>query len=169
MAEGCIGGFNYLIGGRYAQDQGLVAEECNPYLADVSNFNTLRFMNDLFSYVKMYHTILLNYLIIYISPFSYLQDAECTTDPSCGRTYVARYQYVGGYYGASNEENMMEALVSGGPLAVSIMTYDDFSHYSGGVYHHVESNRAEFDPFHVRLKIICIRNNNFVIFYLKIE
>ena len=64
---------------------------------------------------------------------------------------------------------MMEALVSGGPLAVSIMTYDDFSHYSGGVYHHVESNRAEFDPFHVRLKIICIRNNNFVIFYLKIE
>ena len=43
----------------------------------------------------------------------------------------------------------MEALVSGGPLAVSIMAYDDFSNYAGGVYHHVEEAKADFDPFEV--------------------
>ncbi|MCL4159226.1 UNVERIFIED_CONTAM: hypothetical protein GTU68_040437, partial [Idotea baltica] len=32
LSQGCDGGFNYLIAGRYAQDQGLVAEECNLYL-----------------------------------------------------------------------------------------------------------------------------------------
>ena len=36
LAEGCNGGFYYLIGGRYAQDQGLVSEDCNPYLGVVS-------------------------------------------------------------------------------------------------------------------------------------
>jgi hypothetical protein len=28
---GCEGGFPYLIGGKYAEDFGLVLEECNPY------------------------------------------------------------------------------------------------------------------------------------------
>jgi len=28
---GCAGGFPYLIGGKYAEDFGLVLEECNPY------------------------------------------------------------------------------------------------------------------------------------------
>lgn len=28
---GCEGGFPYLIGGKYAEDYGIVLEECNPY------------------------------------------------------------------------------------------------------------------------------------------
>lgn len=31
-----MGGFAYLIAGRYAMDQGVVAEECNPYDGSVS-------------------------------------------------------------------------------------------------------------------------------------
>ncbi|KAL7637923.1 UNVERIFIED_CONTAM: hypothetical protein RMT77_011536 [Armadillidium vulgare] len=31
LSQGCAGGFNYLIAGRYAQDQGVIAEECNLY------------------------------------------------------------------------------------------------------------------------------------------
>jgi cathepsin C len=31
MLPGCAGGFPYLIGGKYAEDFGLVAESCNPY------------------------------------------------------------------------------------------------------------------------------------------
>jgi cathepsin C len=29
--KGCDGGFPYLIGGKYAEDYGLVEESCNPY------------------------------------------------------------------------------------------------------------------------------------------
>jgi len=31
LAQGCMGGFNYLIAGRYAKDQGVVHESCNAY------------------------------------------------------------------------------------------------------------------------------------------
>lgn len=30
-SQGCDGGFPYLIGGKYAEDFGLVDESCNPY------------------------------------------------------------------------------------------------------------------------------------------
>jgi len=30
-SQGCEGGFPYLVAGKYAQDYGVVAEECNPY------------------------------------------------------------------------------------------------------------------------------------------
>lgn len=36
VSQGCNGGFKYLIAGRYAMEQGMVAEECNPYTAQVS-------------------------------------------------------------------------------------------------------------------------------------
>ena len=31
---GCDGGFPYLIGGKYAEDFGVVEEECNPYTGE---------------------------------------------------------------------------------------------------------------------------------------
>lgn len=36
LAQGCEGGFDYLIAGRHAQDQGVVAEECSTYTGTVS-------------------------------------------------------------------------------------------------------------------------------------
>lgn len=35
LSQGCDGGFSFLIAGRYAKDQGMVAEECNPYTGKV--------------------------------------------------------------------------------------------------------------------------------------
>lgn len=35
LSQGCAGGFSYLIAGRYAEDQGVVAEKCNPYTGKV--------------------------------------------------------------------------------------------------------------------------------------
>ena len=35
-AVGCAGGFPYLIGGKYAEDYGLVEESCNPYTGIVT-------------------------------------------------------------------------------------------------------------------------------------
>ncbi|XP_042217952.1 dipeptidyl peptidase 1-like isoform X2 [Homarus americanus] len=109
LSQGCDGGFPYLIAGRYAQEQGVVAEECNPYTA---------------------------------------KDEECDTDMSCSRTYVSEYEYVGGYYGACNEELMMLALVETGPLTVAFEVYDDFHGYSGGIYHHTDSGNG-FNPLEV--------------------
>ncbi|KAK4294723.1 hypothetical protein Pmani_032670 [Petrolisthes manimaculis] len=107
LSQGCAGGFNFLIAGRYAQDQGLVAEECNTYTGN---------------------------------------DDPCNTDTSCGRTYVSDYEYLGGYFGACNEEIMLQTLVENGPMSVSYMVYDDFHNYEGGIYHYT-GMKNEFNPF----------------------
>lgn len=80
------------------------------------------------------------------------QDDACVTDSTCSRTYVSDYEYLGGYYGACNEELMLQALVENGPLAVAYAVYDDFSNYDGGIYHHT-GERNEFNPFEVSGKI----------------
>lgn len=38
---GCEGGFPYLIGGKYAEDFGLVMEECNPYTGRDGHCSTI--------------------------------------------------------------------------------------------------------------------------------
>ncbi|MPC15985.1 Dipeptidyl peptidase 1 [Portunus trituberculatus] len=114
LSQGCDGGFSYLIAGRYAEDQGIVAEECNPYTGKVRKF----------------------------------KDDPCNTDSSCARTFVSDYEYLGGYYGACNEEKMLQALVEKGPLAVAYAVYDDFPNYDGGIYHHT-GERNIFNPLEV--------------------
>jgi len=73
------------------------------------------------------------------------KDSTCPMK-SCSRTYVAKYRYVGGYYGACNEELMKMSLVQNGPLSVSFEVYPDFMHYAGGVYHHT-GLLEKFNPF----------------------
>lgn len=63
---------------------------------------------------------------------------------------MKEYNYIGGFYGGCNEELMMEALVSEGPLAVSFMVYNDFYTYSGGVYKHT-GIKSNFNPLVVSL------------------
>ncbi|KAL7637925.1 UNVERIFIED_CONTAM: hypothetical protein RMT77_011538 [Armadillidium vulgare] len=109
LSQGCAGGFNYLIAGRYAQDQGVIAEECTPYRGI---------------------------------------GGECTRNASCPLTYVRDYYYIGGYYGACNEELMLEALVEGGPYPVAYEVYDDFDYYTGGIYEHT-GLQDEFNPFEI--------------------
>lgn len=109
-SQGCDGGFPYLIGGKYAEDYGLVEDSCNPYAGVTHD--------------------------------------HCTTPVTCKRHYSTNYQYVGGYYGACNEELMKLELVTGGPLAVSFEVYNDFLAYRGGVYHHT-GLRSKFNPFQI--------------------
>lgn len=112
-AQGCDGGFPYLIGGKYAQDFGMTEEECDPYLGE---------------------------------------DAPCNRTDTCIRRYVSKYQYIGGFYGGCNEELMKEALVTGGPLSVSFEVYDDFSSYTGGIYHHTDTTgltNTDFNPWEI--------------------
>ncbi|GAB6031114.1 hypothetical protein CHUAL_007921 [Chamberlinius hualienensis] len=115
-AQGCAGGFPYLIGGKYAMDFGFVEEPCNAY----------RGIDDI-----------------------------CHTDETCIKHYTSAYEYIGGFYGACNEEVMKEAIFKGGPISCSFEVYSDFNYYTGGIYHHLfsseESGRGtDFNPFEVR-------------------
>lgn len=66
--------------------------------------------------------------------------------PESTRTYIKDYRYVGGYYGASTEQNMMEAIFNYGPISVDFQVYSDFYNYRSGVYHHVKLEDTNQDP-----------------------
>ena len=40
LAQGCEGGFPFLIAGRYGKDYGVVEESCSPYLGRDGECNT---------------------------------------------------------------------------------------------------------------------------------
>lgn len=73
------------------------------------------------------------------------KDTTCPRK-ACDRVYVSKYRYVGGYYGACNEESMKLSLVREGPLSVSFEVYPDFMHYSGGIYKYT-GLLDKFNPF----------------------
>ncbi|XP_061923247.1 LOW QUALITY PROTEIN: dipeptidyl peptidase 1 [Entelurus aequoreus] len=78
------------------------------------------------------------------SCFPYVgKNTACGALQKCGRTYVAEYSYVGGFYGGCSEAAMMLELVQNGPMAVSFEVYPDFMHYKEGIYHHT----GVYDPF----------------------
>nr|XP_054751557.1 dipeptidyl peptidase 1-like isoform X2 [Lytechinus pictus] len=77
-------------------------------------------------------------------------DTECSKEKAdCRRYYATDYQYIGGFYGACNEELMRLALVKNGPIAVGFEVYGDFMSYKGGVYHHtgIKNSLLGFNPF----------------------
>lgn len=55
------------------------------------------------------------------------------------------HHYVGGYYGASTEEEMIRELVQGGPLVASFEPKPDLMYYSGGIYTSVPNQREEWE------------------------
>jgi cathepsin C len=92
----------------------------------------------------------------FISEFDLVPE-ECfpfaATDESCTRvcdvsklkkTYtVSEYGYIGGYYGASSEENMMAEIFENGPIVANFEPPMDFSYYVGGVYKKVSNHKVE--------------------------
>uniref|UniRef100_A0A8C5QEC6 Dipeptidyl peptidase 1 n=1 Tax=Leptobrachium leishanense TaxID=445787 RepID=A0A8C5QEC6_9ANUR len=74
------------------------------------------------------------------------KDSHCTLKDDSYRYYTSEYHYVGGFYGGCNEVLMKYELLMGGPLAVAFEVYDDFLHYSSGIYHHT-GLQDKFNPF----------------------
>lgn len=117
LAQGCGGGYNFLTAGRHSMEQGVVAEECNPYAEE---------------------------------------DEPCDTDMTCPRTYVSKYEFIGGYFGASNEANMMQELVENGPIGVAILMSWDLLYYGGGIYHNTGLD-SKYDPFeYANHAVLCV-------------
>ena len=96
-AQGCDGGFPYLIAGKYGEDYGVVSEDCFPYKG---------------------------------------HDTQCEEKSDCLRWYTTNYRYIGGFYGATNDELMRLELIRNGPIAVGFEVLSDFTHYKGGIYRH---------------------------------
>lgn len=105
-SQGCEGGYPYVIAGKYAQDFGVLPENCYPYEG---------------------------------------HDDSCSTK-KCKRFYVAKYKYVGDFFGGCNEELMKLELIQNGPLTVAFEVYPDFQLYKSGIYHHVQT-AIRFNPF----------------------
>nr|CAH8851228.1 unnamed protein product [Trichobilharzia regenti] len=82
-------------------------------------------------------------------PYTGIDGDKCPISKNCTRYYATNYGYIGGYYGATNEELMRLELVNNGPFPVGFEVYEDFQFYKQGVYRHtgLHSNRYGFDPF----------------------
>lgn len=74
------------------------------------------------------------------------EDGPCT-GRTCLKHYTASYSYIGGYYGASNEDLMKLELIRGGPFSVSFEVYPDFHDYRSGIYHH--TGLGDFNPLEI--------------------
>jgi cathepsin C len=64
-------------------------------------------------------------------------DSQCKPT-SCKRQYFTNYGYVGGYYGASTEQGMMEEIYKNGPIVVNFEVLSDFYYYRSGIYKHTK-------------------------------
>ncbi|CAH8558955.1 unnamed protein product [Heterobilharzia americana] len=82
-------------------------------------------------------------------PYVGKDSGRCTASKNCTRYYTTDYSYIGGYYGATNEELMQLELIHNGPFPVGFEVYEDFQYYKTGVYHHtgLHNQRYTFDPF----------------------
>lgn len=59
---------------------------------------------------------------------------ECSNSLGNKRYRAVNHHYVGGFYGAGQEDRIREELVKNGPLVVSFEPKEDFMYYKEGVY-----------------------------------
>lgn len=69
----------------------------------------------------------------------YSTEQGCYLKQGCFHAGLQRWRatnqrYVGGYYGATNEESMMQELYEHGPVTAGFEPKSDFMFYSGGIY-----------------------------------
>ncbi len=79
------------------------------------------------------------------------QPGPCKTPKTATRFYVSKYEYLGGYYGACNEDLMRHELVANGPFSIAFEVYADFFQYTGGIYHHITDLKDDLNNPYARL------------------
>lgn len=67
-------------------------------------------------------------------------EAELGTLKGQKRYRAANHRYVGGWYGNSSSEPIMQELFANGPLTVGLEPSDDFMFYSDGIYQSAKGN-----------------------------
>eukprot|EP00298_Acanthocystis_sp_HF-20_P010903 c19113_g1_i1.p1 GENE.c19113_g1_i1~~c19113_g1_i1.p1 ORF type:complete len:566 (+),score=247.27 c19113_g1_i1:19-1716(+) len=119
--QGCDGGFPYLVG-KHFEDYGVVEESCMSY--------------DL----KTYYTVSPS-----ISDFLKGDSGACDKAKASAKCstkwYGTNYHYVGGYYGACNEADMIKELQDG-PLTIGFYASKDLMYYKNGIWSKVEKPKT---------------------------
>jgi len=118
-SQGCDGGFPYLVG-KHLEDFGVTEEGCMPY--------------DLATYYQTSPSI---------SDYLLGDDATCNKANKCNnynsqRWFGTNYHYIGGYYGACSESEMLKE-VQNGPLTIGFWASQDLMYYRSGIWHHVNA------------------------------
>jgi cathepsin C len=70
---------------------------------------------------------------------------DCNAHHIQQRWRADNHRYIGGYYGAASEEEMMRELVTAGPLVASFEPKSDLMYYGGGIYASVPNQRTEWE------------------------
>ena len=66
---------------------------------------------------------------------------RCRNSVSRTKYFVSKYEYLGGYYGATNEEMMMKEIRARGPMPGNILVPFSFSYYKSGIYSNFKEKR----------------------------
>lgn len=89
-------------------------------------------------------------------PYKASDVVSCSRENSgCTRYRATNYFYIGGYYGACNEQLMLANLVQKGPIAVSFEVTNDFLAYKKGIYHKVYVEDG-FNPWEITNHVVSI-------------
>eukprot|EP00300_Choanocystis_sp_HF-7_P033151 c45446_g1_i1.p1 GENE.c45446_g1_i1~~c45446_g1_i1.p1 ORF type:complete len:551 (+),score=128.79 c45446_g1_i1:41-1654(+) len=113
--QGCDGGFPYLVE-KHFEDFGVSEEDCMQY--DLRSY---------FSYGPSISDFLKGDTTV-------CERANKQSCPPNKRWFGTDYHYVGGFYGAGNEKDMLRELQDG-PLTVGFYASKDLIHYHSGVWH----------------------------------
>uniref|UniRef100_A0A0G4HIF3 Dipeptidyl peptidase 1 n=1 Tax=Chromera velia CCMP2878 TaxID=1169474 RepID=A0A0G4HIF3_9ALVE len=70
---------------------------------------------------------------------------QCDPKSISEKWTVGSYSYTGGFYGATNEENLMREVKNNGPVTVAMEPDTDFMLYASGVYKSVPIKHAEWE------------------------
>ena len=145
-SQGCEGGFPYLIAGKYAQDFGVISDDCYPY-SGVDQKCSLPLNSTSTRCRKRTYTFQYNYIGTIVTFWNHC---------------LWQFLFTGGYYGACNEDLMRLELVKSGPLSVGFEVYPDFMSYKGGVYSHGHNQDSSlqsslgFSPFELTNHAVLI-------------
>lgn len=72
-------------------------------------------------------------------PYTGFESTGCSVDTSnCTWYWASNYKYIGGFYGACNEADMLKELVANGPITIGYNVEGDFTAYQSGIYQRTE-------------------------------
>lgn len=90
-------------------------------------------------------------------PYQGKDSISCSRErQGCQRYGSTDYYYIGGYYGACNEQRMLLEIVQNGPIAISFEVTADFQAYKKGIYHQVLGVEDRFNPWEITNHVVAI-------------
>eukprot|EP00359_Climacostomum_virens_P003150 CAMPEP_0204917340 /NCGR_PEP_ID=MMETSP1397-20131031/14927_1 /ASSEMBLY_ACC=CAM_ASM_000891 /TAXON_ID=49980 /ORGANISM="Climacostomum Climacostomum virens, Strain Stock W-24" /LENGTH=525 /DNA_ID=CAMNT_0052090137 /DNA_START=604 /DNA_END=2179 /DNA_ORIENTATION=+ len=81
---------------------------------------------------------------------------QCDQDSLRQKVTVSDFYYIGGFYGASDEENMMKEIRARGPVIANFEPPYDFSYYQSGIYQRVSQRKETEGPSEIDMRDVNV-------------